>query len=535
VARRAQPLTGRAAGVGAPPPAVLAGGLAALGVSLALTLGAAAVVWARAEGGARWAAADWRAVEFTVTQAALSAALSVAAALPVARALSRRDFPGRGAALALLGAPFLLPSIVAILGVIAVWGRSGWVGDALAAAGLPRPDVYGLPGVLIAHVFFNLPLAARLLLQAYAAVPTERWRVAAQLGAEGWALWRLVEWPALRGAAAGAAALVFSLCAASFAVALTLGGGPRATTVELAIYQAAAFEFDLGRAAALSLAQLGLCAAATAAALALAPREAAGPGLSAAPGRLDGAGGGARARDAAALAAAGAFLGAPLAAAVVSGAGALGAMGPAAWAAAGRSLAVALGSTALALALALPAAALIAALSRRGARRAAAAAQAAALAPLAASPFVVGIAAFVLLAPHADPAALALPLTAAVNAAMAAPFAVGALVPALTRAGAERGRLADSLGLTGAMRLRVLYWPALRAPLGFAAGVAAALSAGDLGVIALFSRPDAPTLPLYAQQLAAARRLDEAQAAALLLTGLSFALFAAFDRLGRGR
>jgi thiamine transport system permease protein len=42
----------------------------------------------------------------------------------------------------------------------------------------------------------------------------------------------------LRAVLPGAVLLVFLLCMTSFAVALTLGGGPRATTVELAIYQA---------------------------------------------------------------------------------------------------------------------------------------------------------------------------------------------------------------------------------------------------------------------------------------------------------
>ena len=34
-----------------------------------------------------------------------------------------------------------------------------------------------------------------------------------------------------------ATAIIFVICLSSFAVALLLGGGPRATTVELAIYQ----------------------------------------------------------------------------------------------------------------------------------------------------------------------------------------------------------------------------------------------------------------------------------------------------------
>lgn len=37
------------------------------------------------------------------------------------------------------------------------------------------------------------------------------------------------------------AALIFMLCFASFATVLSLGGGPKATTIELAIYRALSF------------------------------------------------------------------------------------------------------------------------------------------------------------------------------------------------------------------------------------------------------------------------------------------------------
>src|SRR5690606_16681101 len=51
------------------------------------------------------------------------------------------------------------------------------------------------------------------------------------------------------------------LCFTSFAVVLTLGGGPKATTLEVAVYQALRFDFDLGRAVTLALVQLLLCSA----------------------------------------------------------------------------------------------------------------------------------------------------------------------------------------------------------------------------------------------------------------------------------
>ena len=56
---------------------------------------------------------------------------------------------------------------------------------------------------------------------------------------------------------------------------------------------------------------------------------------------------------------------------------------------------------------------------------------------------------------------------------------------------------------------------------------------GDLGVIALFSAPNAPTLPLYMHGLMSAHRLEAAGAAAILLAALAFAIFWLFDGWGR--
>ena len=62
--------------------------------------------------------------------------------------------------------------------------------------------------------------------------------------------------------------------------------------------------------------------------------------------------------------------------------------------------------------------------------------------------------------------------------------------------------------------------------------VAAVLSMGDLGVIALFAGNSGATLPLFVQQLMGAYRMDQAAAAALVLVGISYALFWVFDRIG---
>lgn len=153
--------------------------------------------------------------------------------------------------------------------------------------------------------------------------------------------------------------------------------------------------------------------------------------------------------------------------------------------------------------------------------------------PMAASSLVLGTGLFLLIHPLIAPERLALPVTALVNAVMALPFALRLLLPALTTIEAEHGRLADALGLAGWARLQWLILPRLRPALGFAAGVVAALSMGDLGAVALFAAQDRATLPLVVNQLMGAYRMDQAAAAALLLVILSFGVFWLFDRGGR--
>lgn len=503
-----------------------AAGLAAALIAL-LTLGTLVAVARRAEGLGALGAADWAALRFTITQAGLSAALSVILAVPVARALARRRFPLRSLLVTALGAPFILPVIVAVLGILAVFGRSGIVNDILAGVGLQRISIYGLGGVVLANVFFNLPFAVRLFLQGWAEIPAERFRLAASLGFSSRDVARHLEWPMLRSRAPGAFATIFLICLTSFAIALTLGGGPRATTIELAIYQAFRFDFDLGRAATLAALQLTLCAATALMAARFTLPSGHGAGLDRSVRRWDADRWRSRVADGLVIVAVAAFLLTPLGAVFARGLPALGDLPPAVWQAAGRSLAVALASTGLTIVMALPMALALA--TDRPIRGL----EMIGMLPLATSSLVVGTGLFLILRPLATPADLALPVTVVVNAVMALPFCLRVLLPPARDIAGAFGRLADSLDLRGWARLRYLTLPRLRAPLGFAAGLTAALSMGDLGVIALFADQDNATLPLQLYRLMGAYRMDQAAGAAVLLLALSLALFWLFDRGGR--
>jgi thiamine transport system permease protein len=511
MARRARPLV------------VWIGTLAGALILTTLMVPLLAVIW-RAEGFGGLRSRDWGTVWFTVWQAAVSAGLSVICAVPVARALSRRRFTGRGVVVLLLGAPFILPVIVAVLGLIAVFGRDGTVNTALVHFGFAPISLYGIHGVILAHVFFNMPLATRLILQGWATVPAERFRMAASLGFGPREILRHLEGPMLRTVVPGIFVVIFLICTTSFAVALALGGGPRSTTVELAIYQAFRFDFDLSRAATLAALQLMLGGAAALVTARLTLHADFSAGLDRVPQRWDGRGWALRLQDAGAILLACGFLLLPMTLVILDGAGAITSLPLSVWVAALRSLVMAIVAAGLTCALAL-AMALAAAQSRLSP-----ALEAIAMLAISASPLVLGTGLYLLLLPITNPVAMALPITIGVNVMLALPFAFRALLPAARVLHGDYGRLSMSLGMGGLSWLRLIAMPRLRRPIGYAAGLTAALSAGDLGVIALFASPDQATLPLKLYQLMGAYKIEQAKAAAVILIALSLGLFWLFEK-----
>ena len=211
---------------------------------------------------------------------------------------------------------------------------------------------------------------------------------------------------------------------------------------------------------------------------------------------------------------------------LIEGLPALTRLPPSVWAAAIRSVWVALTSAALSTVAALT-------LAQAVARRRSRLLELSAMLPLSASGLVLGTGLFLILRPVLHPEDVALPVTVTVNSLMALPFLYRLLLPEAQALHASYDRLAQAMALTGWPRLRYLTLPRLARPLGLGTGLAAALSMGDLGVIALFAGNGQATLPLMVQRLSGAYRMDEAASAALLLVTLSFTLFALCDLGGR--
>ena len=513
--------------------AKVAAGAVVLALLVAVVLGAAsALVWAGA-GDLSGLVPDAylaRIAAFTLLQATLSTLLSLALGVLLARSLARQTaFVGRGLLVRLLALPLALPAIVAVLGVVAVWGGRGWVNGALTALDMGRlPSIYGLGGILLAHVFFNLPLAARLMLGHFERVPAEHWRLAAQLALPPATSFRLIEWPVVRRNVPGVAGLVFMLCLTSFAVVLTLGGGPGATTLEVAIYQALRFDFDPTRAVVLAAAQLALTAGLLGLAALFGADLREEPGLGRPIARYDGTGT-ARALDFALITLAAAFVALPMLAVVVDGLGAdLARLVREAAVQRALLTSLAIGASAAILGVAM-AVALIAAARATTSLSLKRACAAASSLTLVVPPVLLGAGWFVLLRPVADVFALAPVMIVTVNAMMALPFAVRVLGPAIDSAGNRTDRLAAHLGIGGIAWVRLIGWPLLRRPLMTAFAFAMALSLGDLGAIALLGSDRVTTLPYLLLQRMGSYRTADAAGIALILGALTLAVFAFSD------
>jgi thiamine transport system permease protein len=499
--------------------------IGAIGTALGLFAVLFAGTWPllRQSAGGQMLPADWAALRFTLWQALLSALICCALAMPLARALSRRSFWGRSVLIRLLSAPFILPSMAAILGLLAVFGRQGPISALLDWAGMAPLPIFGLGGVLLAHVFLNLPLAIRMLLQGWAAIPSERFRLAQNLGFGPYAIFRHLELPMLRSQIPSIFAAIFMICLTSFAVALILGGGPRASTVELGLYQSLRFDFNLNRAAMLALLQIALCVAAIAL-VALVWRPAPfGAGLDRAHSYMGARG--TRGLDAAIIICAALFLLMPLAMIVVRGAQQLADMPSSFLPAAVRSVFVALAAAALGVGAAL-------ALALARARGAGLWCEVAAMLPLGTSSLALGTGLFLATRAAIAPQSLTLPLAIVLNAIMALPFLYRMLLPACSDAVRGYGRLSNEIGLTPLAQLRWVFLPRLARNIGFCFGLAAAMSMGDFGVVALFATPAQTTLPVLIGQMMGAYQMELAAAMTLWLVLLSLLIFWIFDYAG---
>ena len=105
----------------------------------------------------------------------------------------------------------------------------------------------------------NFPFVARAIFQSLSDVSNNEWSLAKHNGISGFALFKTIEWPAIKRTVPSVLIIVFILCFMSFAPVIIFGGGPNYSTLEVSIYQALLYEYDFNKAVNLALIQIIIC------------------------------------------------------------------------------------------------------------------------------------------------------------------------------------------------------------------------------------------------------------------------------------
>jgi sulfate/thiosulfate transport system permease protein len=212
----------RPAGLGTLAPASALGlGVAVLWFSLLVLLPLTAVVVTAAGGG--WAGA-WQvlgnaqtlaAVRLTVVQSLGVTAVNVLMGTALAWVLVRDRFPGRGVLEVVIDIPFALPTIVAGLVLLALYGPGSPLGINVANT---------RAAVFLALAFVTLPFVVRTVQPVLEELDRDVEEAASSLGASRLATFRRVILPALVPAIAAGAALSFARGISEYGSLVLLSG-----------------------------------------------------------------------------------------------------------------------------------------------------------------------------------------------------------------------------------------------------------------------------------------------------------------------
>src|SRR5882757_744270 len=181
------------------------------------------------------------ALYFTLTVSAIVALINTVFGTLIAWVLVRDEFPGKSVINALIDLPFALPTIVASVVLLALYGPHSPIGLNLVAT---------KPAVTIALLFVTLPFVVRSVQPVLMELDAEAEQAAASLGAGNWVTFRRIVLPALAPALFSGAGLALARALGEYGSVVLIGGGiPRDTEVA-SQYIATQIEIDRPQAAA---------------------------------------------------------------------------------------------------------------------------------------------------------------------------------------------------------------------------------------------------------------------------------------------
>ena len=157
----------------------------------------------------------WAALRLTVVASLLVAVINVVFGTLIAWVLVRDDFPGKRVVDGLIDLPFALPTIVAGLVLLALYGPQTPIGINLA---------YTRTAVLVALLFVTLPFVVRTVQPVLMELDRDMEEAAASLGAGNLTIFRRVVLPNLVPAILAGTALSFARAIAEFGSTVLISG-----------------------------------------------------------------------------------------------------------------------------------------------------------------------------------------------------------------------------------------------------------------------------------------------------------------------
>ena len=196
-------------------------GVAVVWLSVIVLLPLAAIAWQSIGGGweSFWLAVTSNAAlesfRVTLTISAGVTVLNMVFGLLIAWVLVRDDFPGKRLVDAIIDLPFALPTIVASLVLLALYGKNSPVGVHVQHTGW---------GVGVALAFVTLPFVVRAVQPVLMEIDRETEEAAASLGADNTTIFTAVVLPALTPVLLTGAGLTFARAIGEFGSVVLIGG-----------------------------------------------------------------------------------------------------------------------------------------------------------------------------------------------------------------------------------------------------------------------------------------------------------------------
>lgn len=171
----------------------------------------------------------------TLEVSAAAAVVNLVFGTLIAWVLVRDEFPGKKFVNALIDLPFALPTIVASLVLLSLYGPASPIGLVFNAT---------KPAVVVALLFVTLPFVVRAVQPVLIELDREVEEAAASLGANNWTIFRSIVLPVLLPSVLSGTGLAFARAIGEFGSVVLIGGNIPGETQIASQYIRELIEYD---------------------------------------------------------------------------------------------------------------------------------------------------------------------------------------------------------------------------------------------------------------------------------------------------